>query len=106
MASTPTLSLDDLRAEREDTLREQAATRAKYEEDKAAVEAAFEADIQALAARLADLEAAERVLLRRQQHSRTAPNGHDQQPKPKTAEDEIEDDEAEDDAKVDVQDMT
>ena len=86
------MSLDDVRADRKSAQRDKAARKAKYdndkaaiqakyETDKAAVEAAFEADMKALEAQLADLDAVERVLLRRGQQPRPAPNGHDQDAK-------------------------
>ena len=126
MSSIPSMSLDDVRADRRSAQRDEAARKAKYnkdkaaiqakyETDKAAIEAAFEADMKALAAQLADLDAGERVLLRRGQQSRLAPNGHDRQsePSPKEnevaadedAEDQIEDDHAAE-SEVAVEDMS
>jgi hypothetical protein len=92
MASTPTLSLDDVRAERRTALSLQAARKAKYEKDRAALDAEFEADAQGFAAYLADLDAVERVLLRRQQQPRAASNGHDEQPEPDAEEGAVSDD--------------
>ncbi len=92
--SPNTLSLDDLRAAREDLQRRQAARKTQFDADKAA----FDAERQVFAARLADLEAAERVwqMLSGEHAQATTPNGHDHQSE--LANDEVAYDEIDDDA--------